>query len=54
MAARYASASICCRPEQAMPSEQRLHPATLLFELFGQRELRKVIAGDSELVHETF
>lgn len=26
----------------------------LLFELFGQRELRKVIAGDAELAYETF
>src|SRR5687767_12710776 len=32
-AARSASASIFCRLERAMPSEQRLHPTTLLFDL---------------------
>ena len=33
MAARCASASTCCHRGRAMPSEQRLHPATLFFEL---------------------
>ena len=33
MAARSASASICFLPERVMPSEQRLHPTTLLFDL---------------------
>ena len=33
MAARFASASICCLLEPAMLSELRLHPTTLLFEL---------------------
>src|SRR5688500_18220461 len=35
MAARFKSASISFLLERAMPSEQRLHPATLLFDLAG-------------------
>src|SRR5688572_16239404 len=34
-AARFRSASISCHLEPAMPSEQRLHPTTLLFDLAG-------------------